>query len=79
MLHVAGNIIVNGIAASTYSSVFGSERAMHWATSWGRLLWLLAPQFCKSAFILRHSNTIASSYQGIVLSSMKVCPPDKHL
>ena len=41
----SGTMIVDGIIASTYTDLFGSERRMHVFCAWVRKLWHVWPEF----------------------------------
>lgn len=43
----AGNMVVDGVAASSYVDMLGSERSMHAMMSIGRTLWRISPSCVK--------------------------------
>jgi hypothetical protein len=53
---VTGTIVVNGVVASVYNTILGSEYNMHVFCAWGRWLYKIWPQF----FIRMHQLNWAS-------------------
>ena len=55
----AGNIVIDGIAASSYSTMLGSEATMHAFTGVGRLLYRLAPGLLRYVHARRIAEPIS--------------------
>lgn len=55
----AGNIVVDGVAASVYNTAMGGEGRMHAFTAAGRALWRGFPSLLKAAHRMRIAEPIS--------------------
>jgi hypothetical protein len=58
-LTLTGTIVVDGVAASVYSDMLGSEYNMHVFCSWGRWLYRIWPQFFTGMHQLKWASPAA--------------------
>lgn len=71
-LTLEGSIIVEGVAASTYNTMLGSERTMHLATAWGRVLYKVAPSIPRALHNAGWASDIAMGYGHLARSVLSM-------
>ena len=68
----AGNIVANGVAASTYTSAVGSEATMHAVAGLGRLIWRRARWFAVAAHRYEFAEAISESIRVLVQTAQRL-------
>ena len=73
LLQPAGNVVIDGIVASSYNTMLGSEANMHAVTAAGRLLYRIAPSLFRNVHAKRVAEPVSLAI-GSVASKVSRTP-----
>jgi hypothetical protein len=68
--HPAGNIVIDGVVASSYTNMLGSEGNMHAVTAAGRALYRIAPSLFRYVHAKRMAEPVSLAIGSV---ASKVC------